>query len=884
MKIGFLPLSFVSFLCLLSGVTARAADYTLTVVTNGSGTIAQNPTNSGSIYPSGATVILTASPSTGWYFANWSGATNTSVNPVNVTMYSDLVVTGSFLPYPIYTLTLVTNGQGTIGLNPPGGSYYSNSVVTATAAPAVGWVFTGWSDATNTAVNPVALALDANVSLTGTFAELPAIDTQPVSVTNVAGSTVSFTVSAEGAAPLGYQWYFSGGTLGLATNTTLSLTNVSSGQQGTYWVIATNNYGSATSHVASLTLTNAVGPTNVVTSPTEAGLLAAIQAGGWIGLDFNGTVTLTNTITITNNVILDGSDVAVTISGGNAVRIFTVAPGASLTVSNVTLANGECLVTSGTPGTPADGGAIYNNGGTVTLDGCTLTNNSAQSLIYGGLACGGAIFNNGGTVLLNQSSISNNEAIGGGANSPTMSNTTGTSLGGAIFNTNGAVAIVGCIVDGNFSEGVGEPSGSLSMGGAVYQGSGSLTVANSIFESNTAQSFDSYSPGGPLLASATYGGAVAVTGGHFSLNYSRLLDNQANWSGSLVGPVFGGAIYCASGWAAADSTFSGNQAVAGGGYGGPNGYGGAIYNAGALALNQCSVYSNYTQGGIVRYDELDFTSTGGSGLGGGIFNASQLAMTNCTIALNSAVGGDGIGNLSDGEYGSGGTALGGGVYNNSGAMLIAMNDTIATNACVSPAGYGFNSGLAAGAEIANNGGTLALHNSILAFSGTNSNAYGAITDNGYNMSDDGSANLSSGSSYNYTNPQLEPLANDGGPTPCMALLSTSPAIDSADPNDFPPVDQRGYVRPIGGGPDIGAYEYGSYPAFINPSLNMLPLRGNLVLSFTAVPSHTYYVQASADLSSWTDLITNGPIATSTNIYEIINEQPAGSHFFRLFVQ
>lgn len=732
----------------------------------------------------------------------------------------------------------------------------------------------------------MALALDANVSLTGTFAELPAFDTQPVSVTNVAGSTVSFTANAEGAAPLGYHWYFSGGSLGLATNTTLSLTNVSSGQQGTYWVIVTNNYGSATSHVASLTLTNAVGPTNVVTSPTEAGLLAAIQSGGWIGLDFNGTVTLTNTITITNNVILDGSDVAVTISGGNVVRIFTVASGGSLTVSNVILANGDCLVSNGTLGTPADGGAIYNNGGAVTLDGCTLTNNSAQSLIYGGLACGGAIFNNGGTVLLNQSSVSNNEAIGGGANSPTMSNTTGTSLGGAIFNTNGALAIVGCIVDGNFSKGVGEPSGSLSMGGAVYQGSGSLTVANTVFESNTAQSSDSYSPDGPLLPSATYGGAVAVTGGNFALNYSQLLNNQAIWSGNLVGPAFGGAVYCASVGTAADSTFSGNQAVAGGGYAiSPNnGYGGAIYNAGTLALNQCSVYSNYTQGGVVYYDEIAFTSTGGSGLGGGIFNASQLAVTNCTIALNSAVGGSGFGNLSDGEYGSGGTALGGGLYNNTGAMLIAMNDTIATNACVSPAGSFVTNGLAAGAEIANDGGILALHNSILAYSGTNSNAYGAITDNGYNMSDDGSANLSSGSSYNYTNPQLEPLANYGGPTPCMALLSTSPAIDSADPNDFPPVDQRGYVRPIGGGPDVGAYEYGSYPLFINPSLNMLPLRGNLILSFTAVPSHTYYVQASPDLSAWTDLTTNGPMATSTNIYEVINEQSAGSHFFRLFVQ
>lgn len=124
-------------LYLIAIASLHATDYTLTVITNGSGAIAENPTNS--IYSQNSTVTLTATPSAGWYFANWSGATNASVNPVNVTMYSDLVVTGSFLPYPIYTLTLMTNGLGTIGLNPPGGSYYSNLVVTATATPAVGW-------------------------------------------------------------------------------------------------------------------------------------------------------------------------------------------------------------------------------------------------------------------------------------------------------------------------------------------------------------------------------------------------------------------------------------------------------------------------------------------------------------------------------------------------------------------------------------------------------------------------------------------------------------------------------------------------------------------------------------------------------------------------
>jgi hypothetical protein len=38
-------------------------------------------------------------------------------------MTGNLVVTGLFPPYPTYSLTLTTNGQGALALNPPGGSY-----------------------------------------------------------------------------------------------------------------------------------------------------------------------------------------------------------------------------------------------------------------------------------------------------------------------------------------------------------------------------------------------------------------------------------------------------------------------------------------------------------------------------------------------------------------------------------------------------------------------------------------------------------------------------------------------------------------------------------------------------------------------------------------
>lgn len=57
-----------------------------------------------------------------------------------------------------------------------------------------------------------------------------------------------------------------------------------------------------------------------------------------------------------------------------------------------------------------------------------------------------------------------------------------------------------------------------------------------------------------------------------------------------------------------------------------------------------------------------------------------------------------------------------------------------------------------------------------------------------------------------TDPLLGPLADNGGPTPTMALGVGSPAIDAGAAAGSPPVDQRGIARPQGAGVDIGAYE------------------------------------------------------------------------------
>lgn len=612
-----------------------------------------------------------------------------------------------------------------------------------------------------------------------------------------------------------------------------------------------------------LLATNALGATNVVSSPDEGRLLAAIAQGGWVGIGFHGTLTLTNTLTITNNVVLDGSGVAATISGGNAVQLFYVASGASLTISNLTLANGSCLVTNGASGTPADGGAIYNDSGGVTLVGCILTNNTAQSLIVGGTGRGGAIFNNGGNLSLYQSVFTGNSAAGGGEGGSSFSGGDDKGLGGAIYVGNGTVMIAGCSVIQNlcqsFSELESEPS---SMGGGLFQSSGSLTITNSSFTLN--QAYGAIGDASvPYYYGPAYGGAAAFVGGTQTIEHSQFIYNQATGGAS----AYGGGVYCAAMCAVNDTTFSGNQALGGEvAVVGCPGSGGGIYNGGTLTLNHCSIYANFAEGGG---DDSMFGSNGG-GLGAGIFNAAQLAATNCTIAINSAVGGTGL-------FGSGspsGNATGGGVFNNTGAACLGMNLTIANNNC---------SGVVSGCQIANDEGTFDLHNSIIAYSGTYSNALGPITDDGYNLCSDGSANLTGASSFNHTDPLLGPLGNYGGPTLCVALLPNSPAINNADPNDFPSTDQRGYLRSVGTGPDIGAYEYGSVLPGA-PYLSASTSGNSVLVSFAAFPSNVYRLQWSSNLTTWTDYCTNGPVTNPITINLSIGKQDFSHCYFRLRMQ
>ena len=83
---------------------------------------------------------------------------------------------------------------------------------------------------------------------------LPAIATQPANQVVAQGSNATFSVVANGAIPLAYQWLFNSADISGATSSSYSVTNAQPANAGSYWAVVTNAYGSVTSAVAILTV------------------------------------------------------------------------------------------------------------------------------------------------------------------------------------------------------------------------------------------------------------------------------------------------------------------------------------------------------------------------------------------------------------------------------------------------------------------------------------------------------------------------------------------------------------------------------------------------------------------------------------------------------
>jgi hypothetical protein len=558
-----------------------------------------------------------------------------------------------------------------------------------------------------------------------------------------------------------------------------------------------------------------------VSTCDEANLRAAVAGGGLVTFTCGSTIVLSNQIVITNNTLLDATGYGTTISGGNLVRIFSVNSGVTLELRHLTLADG--FVVGPTNG-DAMGGAILNSGGTIVLNDCNVLQNAVlggpavgglfSGLDLAGNALGGAIWSSNGIVRATNTVFATNHATGGqGKNpGPVSSSASGGGFGGALFQFGGELSLVKCQFETNSGSspdpaGVGPIGGGAVGGGAIWHSNSVATLMDCTFTGNSALGGNS-----SRNPAAGYGrGGAIFSGSQCTISNCSFLANNAfgGMGGNPTGPNGdGGALFLAAPAVISDSFFNGNSAQAGPGYTGgigsfPGGLarGGAICNLNTLTLLRSTLALNEARG-TVGYAPPPVPGT--DALGGGLFNSGTVQGTNLTFYNNRSTGGAfPFTEISPSPSTAGGNAFGGGLCNFGGTVALSYA-TFSGNTAVGGAGNPL--GATVGGGIQNTNGTVTLSGTIVANSPSGGNASGTLTDNGYNLSSDATCAFASVGSLNNTDPVLSPLGDFGGLTPTLALLAGSPAVNTGDPVNFPPTDQRGRTRPSGPAADIGAFE------------------------------------------------------------------------------
>jgi len=145
-----------------------ASQYTLSVIPQGQGSVILDPT--GGTYDDGTTVQLTATASPDWHFARWEGDLSGSTNPTTILMNSNKNVTAVFEEgISQYTLSVTPQGQGSVTLDPAGGTYDDGTTVQLTATASPDWHFVRWEGDLSGSINPTMILMDSNKSVTAVF-------------------------------------------------------------------------------------------------------------------------------------------------------------------------------------------------------------------------------------------------------------------------------------------------------------------------------------------------------------------------------------------------------------------------------------------------------------------------------------------------------------------------------------------------------------------------------------------------------------------------------------------------------------------------------------------------------------------------------------------
>ena len=275
-----------------------------------------------------------------------------------------------------------------------------------------------------------------------------------------------------------------------------------------FWPLGLGTLFAATMIVVALADFNpARAATITVTNTDDSGTgslreaIAGAVPGDTINFGVTGTITLTaGELLINTDLTISGPGAdSLAISGNNASRVFKIFMSRTVTISGVTIQNGNIP-------TGQQGGGGISNWGTLTLNNVDVKNNTVNgtdssdvgggiknggmgpammainnSTIEGNTANrGGGIFNAVSTTLsLSNSTISDNTAVDGGSitiygtaalTNVTVSGNTATGICGGILNETAVATLTNVTISGN----TGHP------GGIRNTSEGTITLNNSI--------------------------------------------------------------------------------------------------------------------------------------------------------------------------------------------------------------------------------------------------------------------------------------------------------------------------------------------------------------------------------------------------------------------